>query len=125
MSVKIAFCTFAVACLVILMRSVPTEAVTLTVGPGAGYDYRDLEDRGVLLVITKLEIRYKAPAQYDDVLELTTKIAKIDRVRIEHEYELVRPKDTRLIAQAKTTLVHVDRNGKIQPVPDFLYPEEQ
>ncbi len=90
-----------------------------------GYDYRDLEDRGVLLVITKLEIRYKAPAQYDDVLELTTKIAKIDRVRIEHEYELVRPKDTRLIAQAKTTLVHVDRNGKIQPVPDFLYPEEQ
>ena len=90
-----------------------------------GYDYRDLEDRGVLLVITKLEIRYKAPAQYDDVLELTTKIAKIDRVRIEHEYELVRPKDTRLIAQAKTTLVHVDRNGKIQPVPEFLYPEEK
>ena len=44
MSVKIAFCTFAVACLVILMRSVPTEAVTLTVGPGAGYDYRDLGD---------------------------------------------------------------------------------
>ena len=89
-----------------------------------GYDYRDLEDRGILLVIAKLEIRYKAPAQYDDILELTTKIAKIDRVRIEHEYELARPKDNRLIAQAKTTLVHVDRNGKIQPVPEFLYPEE-
>jgi len=89
-----------------------------------GYDYRDLEDRGILLVIAKLEIRYKAPAQYDDILELTTKIAKIDRVRIEHEYELIRPKDNRLIAQAKTTLVHVDRTGKIQPVPEFLYPEE-
>jgi len=90
-----------------------------------GYDYRDLEDQGILLVIAKMEIRYKAPAQYDDVLELTTKIAKIDRVRIEHEYELVRPKDNRLIAQAKTTLVHVDRNGKVQPVPKFLCPEEK
>jgi len=88
-----------------------------------GYDYRDLEDQGILLVIAKLEIRYKAPAQYDDELELTTKVAKIDRVRIEHEYELVRPKDRCLIAQAKTTLVHVDRNGKIQPVPNFLCPE--
>jgi len=35
-----------------------------------GYDYRDLEDQGILLVIAKMEIRYKAPAQYDDVLEL-------------------------------------------------------
>ncbi len=89
-----------------------------------GYDYRDLEDRGILLVIAKLEIRYKAPAQYDDILELITKIAKIDRVRIDHEYELIRPKDNRLIAQAKTTLVHVDRTGKIQPVPEFLYPKK-
>lgn len=88
-----------------------------------GYDYRNLEDQGILLVIAKLEIRYKTPAQYDDELELTTKIAKIDRVRIEHEYELIRPKDNRLIAQGKTTLVHVDRNGKIQPVPKFLCPE--
>jgi acyl-CoA thioester hydrolase len=89
-----------------------------------GYDYRDLEDQGILLVIAKLEIRYKAPAQYDDELELATTVTKIDRVRIEHEYELTRPKDNRLIAQAKTTLVHVDPSGKIQPVPPFLCPEE-
>jgi acyl-CoA thioester hydrolase len=50
-----------------------------------GYDYRDLEDQGILLVIAKLEIRYKAPAQYDDELELTTKIAKIERVRRDKE----------------------------------------
>ncbi|MBN1846589.1 MAG: acyl-CoA thioesterase, partial [Sedimentisphaerales bacterium] len=56
-----------------------------------GYDYRALEEQGILLVIAKMEVRFKAPARYDDELELTCRLTRCDRVRIEHEYELVRP----------------------------------
>src|SRR5438128_7798897 len=37
-----------------------------------GYTYKDLEDRGLLLVLTKVEVRYKRPALYDDVLTIRT-----------------------------------------------------
>ena len=35
-----------------------------------GLTYKDLEDQGFLLVVTKVEIRYKSPARYDDVLTI-------------------------------------------------------
>ena len=88
-----------------------------------GYDYKSLEDAGTLLVVARLEIRYKAPAHYDDQLVLTTRRGKADRARLEHLYELIRPADGRIIAQGKSILVHVDGAGKLQPLPEFLFPE--
>ena len=36
-----------------------------------GGNYKELEDRGYFLVVSKIEVRYKRPAHYDD--ELTAK----------------------------------------------------
>jgi len=85
-----------------------------------GYEYRRVEDSGITLVVAKLECRFRSPARYDDVLELTTSVGKIDRVRLEHIYKIIRPQDNRLIADGKTILVHIDREGKLQGLPDFL-----
>ena len=85
-----------------------------------GYTYRDLEDAGVLIVVARLECRFKAAARYDDELVLTTTLTKADHVRLEHSYTLTRPADNRLIAEAATTLVCVDRDGKLQGLPDML-----
>jgi len=88
-----------------------------------GYDYKTLEDNGITLVLAHLACRFRSPAHYDDQLLLTTTCKKAKGVRLEHVYELVRPADNRLIAQGKTVLVHVDRQWKPQPLPDFLYPD--
>lgn len=88
-----------------------------------GYNYKDLEDQGILLAMTKLTCRFHAPARYDDELKLITTLTRIDRVRIEHEYELLRVADLRRLTTAQTTLVHIDRFGKLQPMPPFLYTE--
>lgn len=85
-----------------------------------GYDYRTLEDSGIVLVVARLECRFRNPARYDDELVLTTTVGKVDRVRLGHNYELTRPLDNRPIAQGSTVLVHVDKEGKLQPLPDFL-----
>src|SRR3989440_8304707 len=83
-----------------------------------GLSYKDLEDQGYLLVLTKLEVRYRAPARYDDLLTLRTTVVKTTAVRIDHRYEVLR--DGGLLAEGASTLACVDRDGRVQALPDFL-----
>lgn len=83
-----------------------------------GHTYADLERQGVFFVVVKVEVRYKAPARYDEELALTTKIVKQTAVRIDHAYELKRGET--LLAEATTTIACVDRAGELQPIPDAL-----
>lgn len=83
-----------------------------------GIAYRDLEDQGYLLVLTRLQVRYRSPARYDDLLTLRTIVVRTTLVKIEHRYELLR--DGLLLAEGETTLGCIDREGKVQPLPEFL-----
>jgi acyl-CoA thioester hydrolase len=83
-----------------------------------GLAYRDLEDQGFLLVLTRLQVRYRSPARYDDLLTLRTTVVRTTLVKIEHRYELLR--DGVLLAEGETTLGCVDREGKVQALPEFL-----
>jgi acyl-CoA thioester hydrolase len=83
-----------------------------------GLAYKDLEDQGFLLVLTKVEVRYRSPARYDDLLTLRTTVVRTTSVRIDHRYEMMRG-DT-LLAEGASTLACVDREGRVQPLPDFL-----
>ena len=83
-----------------------------------GVAYKDLEDRGFFLVIAKVEIKYRAPAHYDDVLTVRTTVTRTTPVRLEHRYEVFR--DGALICEGFTTLACVDRDGKLQAMPEWL-----
>ncbi len=83
-----------------------------------GGSYRALEESGVLLAVTRLEVRYHAPARYDDLLSLRTSLVGGSRVKLEHEYELTRDGD-RLVTGC-TVLACIDRDGRPQPLPDSL-----
>jgi acyl-CoA thioester hydrolase len=83
-----------------------------------GYAYRDLEDQGYLLVLTKVEVKYRSPARYDDLLTLRTTVIRTTAVRIDHRYELLR--DGTLLAEGTSTLACVDREGRVQALPEFL-----
>ena len=85
----------------------------------AGGNYKDLEDRGFFLVISKLEVKYKSPAYYDDVLTIRTTVTRSSPIRLEHRYEVFRD-GWKLVAEGTTTLACVDRDGKLQPMPDWL-----
>ena len=85
-----------------------------------GHSYRDLEDAGFLLVLTRFEVRYKRPARYDDLVTIRTTVARTTMVRIDHHYEVLR--DRELLAEADSTLACVDRSGRPQALPDFLQP---
>ena len=84
----------------------------------SGLAYKDLEDQGYLLVLTKIEVRYRSPARYDDLLTLRTTVVRTTAVRIDHKYELLR--EGVLVAEGSSTLGCVDRDGRVQALPDCL-----
>src|ERR1700758_3473769 len=87
-----------------------------------GLTYKELEDQGFLLVLSKVEVRYRSPARYDDLLTLRTSAVRTTAVRIDHRYELFR--DGVLLAEGTSTLACVDREGKLQELPSFLKMEK-
>jgi len=84
-----------------------------------GRTYKDLEDQGYFLVLTRLEIKYKSPAYYDDRLRIVTRVTRTSPVRLEHQYQVFH-ESGRLLAEGATTLACVDRAGKIQAMPEWL-----
>lgn len=85
-----------------------------------GYAYRDLERSGVGFVVVELSIRYKRPAFYDEELKLTTTCTGITSARVEHEYVLEHGQTGVIVAEGRTVLACVDRQGKLRRVPDFM-----
>ena len=111
----------------------------------AGVTYAELEACGVFLVIVKVEASYKLPAYYDDLLEVRTRVAGGSRVKIRHEYEVVRAECAGradgvganagsgivparaacagdLLMTASTMLACVDRTGRPSVMPEWLVP---
>jgi len=86
-----------------------------------GQSYADMEKMKVFFVVVKAQLRYRSPARFDDVLTLTTKVARQTHVRIDHEYELKRG-DT-VLATGETTIACVDANGELRQIPDSIPPD--
>jgi acyl-CoA thioester hydrolase len=83
-----------------------------------GFSYADLEKQGVFFAVVKVEVKYKAPAKYDDELTLITRLVRQTHVRYDHAYELKRA-DT-LLAEATTTIACVGRDGQLRGIPEEL-----
>src|SRR5712691_5505855 len=71
-----------------------------------GVNYKDMEDQGYLLVVTKAEVQFKSPARYDDVLTVKATVERTTMARIDHRYDVTC--DGRLVAEGRTTLACVD-----------------
>lgn len=84
-----------------------------------GKSYRDLEDGGLLMVIVKIACNYRRPARYDDVLRLRTRTIRVTAAKIEHEYQMYRGEE--LLCEGSSTLACVDREGRVQRVPEWLH----
>ena len=84
----------------------------------SGGNYRRMEELGLFFVVSRLDIRFRKPARYDDVLTVVTTLEKTGAVKLEHRYELKRGDE--LLAEATSTLACVNRDGKISPIPDNL-----
>ena len=83
-----------------------------------GGSYAAVERSGRFLVVVEAGVKYRSPARYDDLLTLTTTVARVSPAKLEHGYELRRGAD--LIATGRTVLACVDADGKVHRVTDAL-----
>ena len=84
--------------------------------------YKDLEAAGVFFVVAELSLKYRQPAGYDEKLELDTSCSAVTAAKIEHVYKLTRCSDGILLAEGKTILACVNKQGRIRRIPEFMYP---
>ncbi len=76
-----------------------------------GLDYRTMEqEEGVAIAVVEVNIRYRAPARYDDELLIRTHIAGVRGSVIRFGYKLHRAADDQLLAEGTTTHVCVDKS---------------
>jgi len=83
-----------------------------------GATYRQFEDAGLFLVVSEASCKYRSAAEYDDVLVVRTYVEKVGGASIEHAYELIR--GTSIIATGRTVVVCVDREGRVNRLPQWL-----
>ncbi|MFH0827366.1 MAG: thioesterase family protein [Candidatus Omnitrophota bacterium] len=84
-----------------------------------GAALKDLGAEGIFFVVGRQEIDYKFPAHYADILTVDTKIGDISRASIEFLNE-IKNQDQKLIVQARTLLVCVDKRFKAKSIPGTL-----
>jgi acyl-CoA thioester hydrolase len=84
-----------------------------------GMSYKSLEEQGYMLPVSTMDVQYKAPAKYDDLLKIETRITEMKGARLIFNYT-IRIED-RVIATGNTTLVFVlkDDMRPTQPPADF------
>jgi acyl-CoA thioester hydrolase len=85
-----------------------------------GISYKWMEDSGVMLPVVSLNINYKKPARYDDLLTVKTIFKSQTTVKIEFDYEIFNEKQE-LLTIANSILVFVDmKTGRPVAPPDYV-----
>ena len=76
-----------------------------------GVSYKELEDQGIMLPVTKYSIDFIAPAHYDEELTIEVRIEKMPGVRISFTYD-TKNQENKIINRAITDLVFVNSSNK-------------
>lgn len=84
-----------------------------------GFAYRDMEEQdGLLIMVAESRCRYKAPARYDDGIQVRTWLRDCRKRVLTFGYEIYRESSDEILAEGETVHVITDRNGRPRALPD-------
>jgi acyl-CoA thioester hydrolase len=84
----------------------------------AGIDYRRCEEEGLFLPVIEAHARYRAPARFDDLIQVEATPSPARAVSVRFDYRGRR--DDTLLAEGHTLHACIGRDGKPRRFPDFL-----
>jgi acyl-CoA thioester hydrolase len=86
-----------------------------------GCPYVEVEDHdGIQFPVVEVGSRHLAPARYDDVVEIRTRLTRIRGARVRFEYTLVRERDGMTLALGFTEHASVRKDGRPTRLPSGL-----
>jgi YbgC/YbaW family acyl-CoA thioester hydrolase len=96
------------------------ERVRYAISKKLGFSYKQSRSTKLWTVMARVEINYRSPAHFEDVMIGSGWVEKVGHSSITLAYEFRLKGSNRLIADAKQVLVFVNQKLKPQPVPKVL-----
>lgn len=86
--------------------------------------YKRLVERGFHLPVVELNVRYRKPARFDDLLTVETRLGALSRVTVRFDYQIRLAASESgvstggdLLLEAHVVLACIDAGGKPRPLP--------
>lgn len=76
-----------------------------------GISDAELENKGFMMPVISFNIQYKNPAQYDELLTITTRLREIPKIKFLFEFE-IRNEQNKLVSRANSEVVCVDISSR-------------
>jgi len=83
-----------------------------------GYSVKKLMDEGTIFMVLRVEVDYKSPARYGDIIEIETWVRDVTRVTMMFEHIMREKTSGRVFVVCRTKVVYVDKNGRPKRLPD-------
>jgi len=84
---------------------------------GLGTSYREMEEQGIILAVSEASLRFIASARYDDMIRVETTTARVTSRTIVFDYVISNAQSGVRLATASTTLISIDKQGKVTAFP--------
>ena len=82
-----------------------------------GTSYADIEKQGILLAVVEANLRYHAPARYDDRIRVTTTLREARSRSVTFDYTIENADTGEKLVTARTMLASINGEGKLVSMP--------
>lgn len=85
-----------------------------------GWPYKELEDSGIWLPVKSMEMEFRLPVEYDELIRIETRVVEPPTARIRFDYRILK-EGGEVAVLAQTDLVFVDAaTGRPRRAPQEL-----
>lgn len=86
----------------------------------AGVAYSEMERAGVMLPVSNVEVEYRSPVGYDEMVDIYTRVSGVRSRTVTFSYLATRADTGEEVAAGSTRLVCTDARGKPRRIPPHL-----
>jgi len=84
----------------------------------AGQGYSEWEAQGVFIAVAEVRVKYRAPAHYDELINIRTWVKEAGRRKVVFGYEVTR--DEVRLAEGETVHLVMGRDGRNRTLPEAM-----
>lgn len=85
-----------------------------------GFQYKKMEDEGIMMPVTELKSKFLKPAKYDELITVRVSISALPSVRMFFKYEVIGETGDKL-NEGETTLVFINMlSSRPCKAPEYL-----
>ena len=85
-----------------------------------GVSLQDLLELGYQFPVARLEIDYRFPAVYDDLIRITTTVLEVGNASLTLGHQVLRVADNKLLTEAQVTLACIGPGNRVRRLPAEL-----